>query len=139
MYANPRLLALSFIAVFLFACGPTPPSEAEIREKILGTYCAENYKLTITDSTYTNVKRTPSVLGTYMIPESCKGSYSLSYRENGWHIDFLKDESPNAIFNCKRSFLIWTKEEEYLIGDEVVIMKDLFDETELRKSSCDTL
>ena len=137
MFISIRTLGFFFIILFCVACGPTPPSEAEIKDKITATFCAENYKLTLTDSTYSNVKHTASVLGTYMIPESCKGTYLLEYRDNGWYIDFNKDESPNAIFNCKRSYAIWTKEQEYVIGKDVVIMKDLFDEKELRKSSCD--
>lgn len=137
MFISIRTIFLFFFSLCLFACGPTPPTEAEIKNKIKGTFCAENYKLSLTDSTYNNVKHTASVLGTYMIPESCQGTYELAYRDNGWYIDFHKDESPNAIFNCKRSYAIWTKDQEYVIGNDVVIMKDLFDEKELRKSSCD--
>lgn len=130
------LLGSIFIAA-LTSCGPTPPSEAELRSKIIGVFCGENYRLEITDSTYRNIKRTPSVMRTGMVRESCKGKFQLEYKNDGWYINYAKDESPNAIFNCKRSYPLWTKEEQYVIGEAEIVMKDLFDEKELKKDACD--
>lgn len=126
-----------FLGSFSFwACGPTPPSKAEVREKIIGNFCATSYRLEITDSTYRNIKRTPSVMGTGMVRESCKGKYQLEYRDDAWYIEYAKDESPQAIYNCQRSYPLWTKGDGYVIGTDKVTMKDLFDETDLVKSAC---
>ncbi len=137
MKQHSQILLLLILAAIFSACGPTPPTEAELREKIIGEFCAENYRLEITDSTYRNIKRTPSVMRTGMVRESCKGKFKLEYRDNAWFIDFAKDESPNAIFNCKRSYPVWTKETEYVMGADGLEMKDLFDEKVLKKSNCD--
>jgi len=130
-------LCIGLLAVCCWACGPTPPTEAEIRAKIVGNFCAPNYRLEITDSTYRNIKYSPSVLGTGVVREYCKSRYKLEYRDDAWYIDFERDERPNAVFNCERSYPLWTKENRYLIGDKVVKMKDLFDEKELTKAACD--
>lgn len=131
------VLSILCISWTLSSCGPTPPSEQEIMGKIVGSFCTDNYRLEITDSTYRNIKRTPSVMRTGMVRESCKGKFKLEYKDDAWYINYAKDESPNAIFNCKRSYRLWSKEEEYIIGESDIIMKDLFDEQELKKSACD--
>lgn len=132
-----HIIPFFLIVVGLWACGPTPPTETEIRAKIIGDYCAPNYRLEITDSTYHNVKYSPSVLGTGVVREYCKSKYKLEYREDAWYIDFERDERPNAVFNCERSYAIWTKDEQYLIGENPTKMKDLFDETVLSMAACD--
>ncbi|GAB4426882.1 MAG: hypothetical protein OHK0039_44980 [Bacteroidia bacterium] len=128
---------MSLLAL-LAACGPTPPSEDELRAHIVGVYCDDSYRLELTDSTYMNRKVVQSPLRTGLVRESCKGHYTLVLEKNKWIIRFEKDEKPKSVFqDCEREYVLWTPEEGYLVGEETVKMKDLFDEKELTKGSCE--
>lgn len=131
-------LSLSLLVGMLSSCGPTVPTEAQVRETLMGRYCAEKYRLVIEDSTYTCRKLSKGVLSTTLIPESCKGSYELELVDESWVIHFNKDPRPKGIQNCKRDFVIWEKEKEFLIQDgKRTIMWDLFDEKVLTKGPCE--
>ena len=133
-------LAGCLALLFLFsACGPTPPPEAEVRAKLVGTYCADNYKLEIReDNTYKNRKRLKSMLGSNLLTESCRSTYELVLEDDQWIIRFAKDEHPQAVFkDCGGEYVVWTKEEEYTIGNEnKVQIKDRFDGVLLTKGPC---
>lgn len=126
------------LALIMTACGPQPPSEEELRSRIVGTYCAANYRLVLTDSTYHNRKVVESPLRSGLMRESCQGNYLLVFEDNAWTIRFTRDERPNSTFhNCEKEFVLWDREKGYLGGDEQTVMPDLFDEKELVKGSCD--
>jgi hypothetical protein len=135
----PLLYILS-ISLFM-ACGPTPPSEQELRSMLKGTYCAEDYKLELTDSTYQNRKFIRSPLRSGLMRESCNGTYDLAFEKDQWILRFNKDEQPdNALFmNCESEFVIWSKADEYTISTQPVMLKDLFDGVELKKGACEDL
>ncbi|RMG71871.1 MAG: hypothetical protein D6722_06190 [Bacteroidetes bacterium] len=127
-----------FAAWFLLpACGPTPPTEEALRAQLVGTYCADSYRLELTDSTYMNRKTVQSPLRSGMVRESCKGHYLLVFEDKQWIIRFEKDEHPNSIQNCGREYVVWTAEEGFVLGDAPMAMKDLFDETLLLKDACE--
>ena len=130
-----------FCISLLFACGPTPPSEQELRTMLKGTFCAENYKLELTDSTYQNRKFIQSPLRSGLMRESCNGTYDLAFENDQWILRFNKDEQPdNALFlNCEKEYIIWTKADEFAISTEPVILPDLFDGVELKKGACEDL
>ena len=126
------------IIAVLSSCGPTAPTEAEVREKIIGEYCAGNYRLVLTDSTYRNRKMNQGMISSSMFAESCKGTYELVYENDAWVINFNKDNNPQGIMNCKKSYVVWNKEKEFVVGNEKkVIMWDLIDETALTKGACE--
>lgn len=131
------LALLAGLGAILAACGPTPPTEEALRAKLTGVYCAESYRLELTDSTYMNRKIMPSPLRSGMMRESCKGHYLLAFENKQWVIRFEKDDRPNSIQNCEREFVVWTAEAGYVMGEEPMGMKDLFDETQLEKGACE--
>ena len=136
---SPSLICLSLF--FWVACGPTPPSEAEVRTMLKGSYCSGDYKLELTDSTYQNRKFIQSPLRSGLLRESCNGTYSVNFENNQWILRFDKDEQPdNALFiNCEKEYVIWSKADEYTISTEPVILKDLFDGVELTKGACEDI
>ena len=131
-------LSLALVLAIFSSCGPTVPTELEIRDKLLGRYCADKYLLVIEDSTYRCRKLNLGVISSSLIPESCKGSYELVLENDSWVIHFNKDPRPQGIQNCKRDFVIWNKEKQYLIeSNNKTIMWDLFDEQMLTKGLCE--
>lgn len=134
-------LCLALVVSSLFVgCGPTTPLEAEMRSRIAGTYCTEQYThiLELTDSTYFNQRLFDSPLGTGQSYESCRGNYLLVFEEKAWHIRFSKDPKPQAVENCDGEFVLWNEEKGYVYGNEdSVMMPDLFDGQLLLKRACD--
>ncbi len=132
-----RLSIILSLGWLLAACGPSAPSEATIRAKIIGTYCADDYKLILTDSSYTSVKYKTGILSKAITREDCKGTYQLALENGQWLIRYDKADNPRTIYNCKQEYTLWTQEEGYLIGEEKVLMKELIDNQELSKEACD--
>jgi len=127
------LLALSAIMV---SCGPTVPTEAEVRARVLGEYCADSYYLELTDSTYLNRKVYSSPLSN-SYRESCRGRFLLAFEEEQWIIRFEKDRRPQGIDNCEGEYVLWNAQDGYVHGDdENITLPDLFDNTELVKGAC---
>lgn len=133
---SPVALLLS-TWVLLQACGPTPPTEEELRAQLVGVYCADSYRLELTDSTYMNRKIVQSPLRSGLMRESCKGHYLLAFENKQWIIRFERDERPNSIQNCEREYVVWTAEAGYVMGEAPMAMMDLFDETLLLKGQCE--
>ncbi|WNJ16143.1 hypothetical protein [Pontibacter sp. G13] len=129
------------LALAITACGPTPPTEDMVRERIVGSYCdGFTYRLELTDSTYRNRKMIRAVLSNSLIPESCNGTYQLVYENSQWVIQFAKDDRPNNSFfnDCEMDMVIWNKEEGFIGGEEdQITIKDLFDGKTLVKGTCD--
>jgi hypothetical protein len=141
-FDNVTLMKISFfllsLTLFLLACGPTPPTEAEIRARYLGTYCdGWKYRLELTDSTYMNrsVEK-----GTFqnIIYLSCNGTYSFVMEEGQWIIRFEKDERPQTTLeSCEQTVVLWSKETGYAGGDDITTLVAPLDGKTLSKGSCE--
>ena len=131
-------LFLMALTAILASCGPTVPTEAEVRARVLGVYCADSYRLELTDSTYFNRKVSPSPLGRGQAYESCRGRFVLSFEEDQWVIRFARDRRPQAIQNCEGEYILWNAQSGFVHGDEETItLPDLFDHQELTKDACE--
>ncbi|MEM6264966.1 MAG: hypothetical protein AAGI38_20810 [Bacteroidota bacterium] len=141
MQKKPLFIRISFllavIACFLPGCGPSHPSEDEVRAKIVGTYCSEDYRLVLTDSTYKNVKYVPGILSDAIRRESCEGTYNLVFETDRWIIRFDADENASSLSNCKTEYTLWSQQDAYLIGEQEVTMRDLFDMAEVTVKGCE--
>lgn len=102
----------------------------------MGTYCNENHTLIIKDSTYTNTKKQKGLIDQTPYQESCTGKISIDMKEGRWILRFEKDPHPNAIEGCQQEYTIWTEKEGYLVGEEEITLRDLFDNTPLSKKGC---
>jgi len=123
-YTN-MLVSITMALGLTVGCTPTPPTEAEVKDKIVGRFCSfgeKDYQLTITDSTYYSIRRSPGVLQSqYKIREACDGSYKLVLEANRWLIRYNPDNDPDAtVENCAGEQVLWTQQDGYLIGDEAV-------------------
>ena len=121
-----------------------PPEEAFLREKLIGSYCANgesDYRLILTDSTYYSIRRSPGILQTQTkVRESCKGKYDLVYDGTQWNIVFESDPDPDAVLeNCQLSYTLWNPKEGFVVGEEEITLKELFDEVAVKKAECDKL
>ena len=142
--APSSLLMGILICTCFQACAPPPPEEALIREKIIGSYCANgenDYRLILTDSAYYSIRRSPGVLQTQTkVRESCKGRYRLVYEGKQWLITFESDPDPDAVLeNCEQSYTIWNASDGFVVGEEAVTLKELFDQVSVTKAACDRL
>jgi hypothetical protein len=125
------------IALLLSACGPDAPSEAEMQEKIVGSYCNADYTLVISEDGYKCTKYRRGIVSNAINIESCEGGYDLALEDSRWVIRFAKDENPRGIANCKQEYTLWTLQEGFLIGDAEIKMKEPIDNTELPKGACE--
>ncbi len=132
----PVILCISVIS-----CQPEAPLEEKIKNKIVGSYCAfgdNDYRLILTDSTYYSIRYTPGVLSEAKIRESCKGNYTLAFEGNQWVIRYQPDDDPNAtIENCEAEYVIWDSKEGFLVGEEEVVMRELFDGAGVTQAACE--
>ncbi len=139
---SPSLAWLAF-PLLIMGCQPSPPTEAEVRAKLMGNYCDEEqvFRLEVkNDSTYFHRKAQKGILTTRSLSyESCNGTYELLLEGEVWKLHFLPDDRPlNSLFkNCERVVDVWNPEEGYLIGEATVHLPDLFDNTTLTKNICE--
>lgn len=133
---NNFILIGSIVVLFLLSCCDATPRKSDIKSKIKGTYCNASHKLILTDSTYINTKFQKGLLADTPYTESCKGKYLIDMKEGHWIIRFEKDPNPRAISNCQQEYTIWTEKEGYLIGEDIVTLRDLFDNTPVTKNEC---
>lgn len=137
---SPAWMALLLL---ILGCQPVPPTETEVRAKLLGNYCDEEqvFRLEVKDdSTYFHRKAQKGILTTRSLSyESCNGTYELLLEGEVWKLHFLPDDRPrNSLFkNCERVVDVWNPEEGYLIGEATVHLPDLFDNTTLTKNICE--
>ncbi|MEM7654961.1 MAG: hypothetical protein AAF399_02435 [Bacteroidota bacterium] len=128
------------VSVFFLACGPTPPTEAEIRDRYVGTYCdGWKYRLELTDSTYMNRSMEK---GTFQndIYLRCNGNYEFALEEGSWVIRFQKDEWPSTTNEtCEKTIVLWTKETGYNGGEGQVSLEAPLDGRALVKGPCDDI
>jgi hypothetical protein len=133
-------LVVSMLLV-LASCGPTPPSEEDVRTRIMGAYCADNgnYRLELKDSTYFNRKVVMGPQGLGPNRESCNGLYRLSLENDQWILQFEKDNRPKTVFeDCEKTMVIWTAEKGFTNGtEETITIEDLIDGKTLTKGACD--
>ncbi|MEM6630442.1 MAG: hypothetical protein AAF694_12260 [Bacteroidota bacterium] len=131
------------ILCMLFSCSPPPPEAAFIIEKLKGSYCANGeteYRLILKDSTYYSIRRSPGILQTQTkVRESCKGVYRLIFEENTWIIRFESDPNPQAVVEtCEQEYLVWNAKDGFIIGEETLTLRELFDQVPVTRAACDT-
>ena len=130
------------ISLSLLACSPNPPTEAELKAQIVGTYCHEgdtDYRFILTDSTYYSIRRTPGILQTQTkVRESCRGNYSLEYDGTYWVLRFAPDPDPDAVLDdCGMEYPVWGKKEGYMLGEDTLVLKELFDQHPVTRDACE--
>lgn len=126
----------TYFWIILLLMGCFPPNKSDIRNRIVGKYCNDTHTLILTDSqTYLNTKKLKGIVANTPFQESCKGKYSIEMKEGHWILRFEKDARPNATSNCQQEYTLWTEKEGYLIGEGEVTMRDLFDNTPMKR--CD--
>lgn len=127
---------LMLFSIMLICSACFTPNKSDIRKRIVGKYCNETHSLILTDSqTYYNTKKLKGIAANTPFQESCKGKYVIEMQEGHWIIRFLKDEHPNALTDCQQEYTLWTEKEGYLIGEGEVTMRDLFDNSPMKR--CD--
>ena len=126
----------TFFCVLMFLTGCFAPNKSDIRNRIVGKYCNDTHTLILTDSqTYFNSKKLKGIVANTPFQESCKGRYKIEMTDKHWIIRFEKDSHPNSISDCQQEYTLWTEKEGYLIGEGEVTMRDLFDNTPMKR--CD--
>jgi hypothetical protein len=124
------------LAVMLAACTPAVPDEAEVRKHIQGVYCSEGYRLTLTDSSYRQMRLSRGIF-TRLVRESCEGRYDLAFETDRWIIRFQPDPRPDYVYhNCRKEYVLWTRAQGYLTGTDTVRLQDLFDGVWLTRGAC---
>ena len=123
--------------------GPEVPTEAEVKETLVGKYCNENksYRLELkADGRYKNRRLRRNPFGGTRIPEDCEGAYSFTLDEatNQWTLVFNKsDEKSNPMVkNCQGELLVWTPEQGYVVGDSLISLEEPFDQTTVTNLNC---
>ncbi|MEL6624547.1 MAG: hypothetical protein AAFQ83_12920 [Bacteroidota bacterium] len=143
MRKSALYISIVLIMAIIQSCGPTPPLKADVEARIFGAYCDStgNYRLDLKkDMTYMNRRVEIGPLGVGSQRDACLGDFTLELvNEKEWVVSFGKDDRTAApLQSCEKSFVIWSPEQGYTMGDEQKIMiKDLFDGKELTKGACD--
>ena len=122
---------------WLLACTPAPPTETEVRNRLLGRYCNEDFTLLLEDSTYHNRRRVDSPLGTGLSYESCQGRYRLRLDEGTWYLEVAADLHPRTLFSdCSASYAVWNPDQGYLGGPDSVWVREPYSLTPLAAGDC---
>jgi len=121
---------ISALVLLLFAAGCSlTPTESDVRTKIAGNFCNDNYRLELSNAHYRNTRKNGGIP-----PEICEGTYALALGEGRWEIHYLPDTLNGVIATqCEKIFTLWTEKDGYLIGTDTVIMRDLFDNKPLKR------
>jgi len=124
---------------FLVACGgSSKPTEADVFAKIKGSYCDEEHQMILTDSSYYCKKRSMGFISSRRsVIETCEGKYQLTYANDSWIIQFQKAEKVRGIMDCEKQYVLWNKENGYLVGEDNPVMWDLFDGAPLPRGICE--
>jgi hypothetical protein len=140
------ILSLAVLALFFLAgcnSGPEHPEEAEVKAKLVGTYCSGDFRsrLELTnEGRYISKRNKVNPFGNGLLPEKCEGNYSLKYNEETyvWTLEIEKsDESSNPLAKCKAASIeIWKSEQGYLVGEGPVKLADPFSDMELQTDKC---
>lgn len=135
MHNNLFIFLLLITPLAFLSCDNTP-RKSELRSRLKGTYCNDTHTLILTDSTYQNTRLLRGTLEGTPFTESCKGTYSIELHEGRWVLKFHKDPQPQSSLNCQQEFTIWSEKEGFLLGESEIVLRDLFDNTEVRKGGC---
>lgn len=128
-------------ALYLTGCGPTLPSEQEVRDHLVGTYCSKDsrHRLELTgEGRYFNKRTKKNPFGLRDLPEDCEGNFKLEQKENSWMLIFEKSDKKSnpMIKSCSGEVKVWELEKGFLVGDSIVTLNDLFDGVALSNDIC---
>ncbi|HHG83740.1 MAG TPA: hypothetical protein ENJ82_03240 [Bacteroidetes bacterium] len=142
-----RLIVFPALAFLLYFAGctatPEHPAEAEVKAKLVGTYCSDDYKhrfILGEDGRYLSRRNKKNALASGIIGEKCEGDYSLKYNEESftWTLELdASDKASNPFVKCKAASLeIWQSEKGYLFGDGPIVLKEPFQQASVSKDKC---
>lgn len=126
--------------IILFSSCSSVPKEADIKAMVMGEYCGDGYKLSLEEGMeYRNTKFHIGATSGKLFTEYCRGPFKLSLEDKQWFLVFEKDPeaSRTTIYDCEKKVAIWSAEEGYLLGEENITLRDLFDNAPLTKASCE--
>ena len=142
-------MCLAVVCLALFtgcSSGPEHPEEAEVKAKLVGTYCSGDFRnrLELTnEGRYISKRNKVNPFGNGLLPEKCEGNYTLSYNEETyvWTLEFAKsDESSNPLVKCSAASVeVWKSEKGYLVGEGPVKFQDPFTDMEVQSDKCGDL
>ncbi len=132
---------LSLIALAGCDSGPETPSQEDLKGKFAQKYCSEDGKTNLTldnQGRYVNKRLRSNPFGGAALPESCEGTYSFVEGENSWKLVLDKsDKKSNPMLpSCQGEFEVWNLEKGYLLGDSIIVLKDLFGDESVSSANC---
>ncbi len=137
------LIAFLFCSIGYIGCdaGSGNPTQEDLKGKFVQKYCSEDGKTNLTldnNGRYTNKRLRSNPFGGASLPESCEGAYSFVEGDNSWKLVFEKsDEKSNPMLPaCQGEIEIWNAEAGYLVGDSIIVLKDLFGDEAVSSANC---
>jgi|GEM_PF-2352075 hypothetical protein len=129
------------ISAMIFGCGgPAHPTEEEVKQQVVGSYCAENanYRVDLNpDGRYEARRAQRGALATGRFAEKCEGNYSFEYDEDKhlWNLVFQKaDKHSNPFIRCEaRTVVVWEHEKGYTKSGDFLVISEPFDQEQLIK------
>ncbi len=137
------LNAFLLCSVSYFGCGPGSgdPTEEDLIGKFVRKYCSEDGKTHLSldgNGRYTNKRLRSNPYGGASLPESCEGAYTFVKGEDSWKLVFEKsDEKSNPMLPaCQGEIEVWNSTVGYLVGDSIILLKDLLGEEPISSANC---
>jgi hypothetical protein len=139
---------IALAALLAFAgCSTTPehPGEDEVKAKLIGSYCSDEYRNRLdinADGRYTSKRSKKSPFGN-PITEKCEGNYTLVYNADGnvWTLELAEsDKASNPFVKCKAATIeVWKGEGGYVVGENPVRLTEPFDQQVVENNKCGDL
>lgn len=135
------LLGFVLFSLALTGCGEKFPEKEQLAGIFQGQYCADGYQLNINpDSSYLAIRVIKSPMGKGVLSERCSGTWDLVFDETAksWKMVFTEAKDRGfKMVTCSGQIEVWNHEKGYVIGDSVVVMKDLIDGVTVTKEGCE--
>lgn len=139
-----KLIGFLSLALLLVAgcdTGPEGPTEASLKEMMVGDYCSvdANHRLGLkADGRYVNKRVRRNPFGGAGLVESCEGVYRFEQQGEAWKLIFEKSDKKSnpMVRSCEGEVEVWNPEKGYVVGDSVIILADLFDQATVANNNC---